>query len=191
MVNCYKIDCQNKDKCCHKCFSHAFYKEPKVKKRLGDNARQKTKKKDESWKDLEAQVARDISSIPKYYDAVRQIQSGAQWFATGDVADAIVHIEAKERQGNEIVSRGEKSFTIEKKWLDKAVQEAEVSSKPSFLPFRFKGDTNIHVVTQWKYIADLIRMVKSFMIENDKKEVIIKELHRQLDEIRNEQSTTN
>jgi hypothetical protein len=183
MTDCTKYDCGNRGKSCVKCFNESFYKPPKFPKQLGSNKRQKESKKEPSWKNLEAKVAKDISNIQNYYEAKRQIQSGAQWFATGDIADRLVHIECKERKGNELESQGTKSFTISKDWLDKAKEEAYNSGKPTFLPFRFKGDDEVYLVTQWKYIAEVISLAKSSVVENDKKDAIIKALNERITEL--------
>lgn len=183
MDECVKLDCSNKDKCCHKCYGYAFYKQPKQKKALGSNKRKTISSANESWRNLETQVAKDLSKIPKYYEAYRQYQSGAQWFAQGDVADPITFIECKEREGNISEAKGTKSFTIQKEWLDKSADEAKGSGKPVFLPFRFKSDDNIHVVTQWDGIYELVTTLKSAMIENEKKDVIIKDLLNQIERL--------
>ena len=180
MEDCIHIDCQNKSKCCHKCFGESFYKAPKKRKQLGSNARTKINNKHESWRNFETQVASDLSKIPDYYNAYRQFQSGAQWFAQGDVADPLVFIECKERTGNISEAKGTKSFTIQKEWLDKSNDEAQSSGKPVLLPFRFKDDEAIYVVTQWDPICELITTLKSSMIENDKKDIIIKELNERI-----------
>lgn len=179
MENCERYDCQNKERNCFKCFNYAFYKEPKRKQR-GLRAKKKTnvsQYSENSWENLEGEVANSLNKIPNYYEATRQLRSGALPFAPGDVSDPFALMECKERKGNELTARGEKSFTIQKEWLDKARQEATSERKEMFLPFRFKGDEEIYAVTQWKDIANLISLLKSMAIQNEKNELIVKELN--------------
>jgi len=183
-MNCDRYDCQNRDKSCIKCFNYTFYKPPK-KKQYGIRHKKKTNVSsyaENSWEGLEGDVAKSLNKIPDYYEASRQIRSGALPFAPGDVSDPFALMECKERKGNALTGRGEKSFTIHKEWLEKAKREAESEGKEMFLPFRFKGDEEIYAVTQWKHIANLLCMLKALAIENDRKDLVIKELKRQLKE---------
>jgi len=164
------------------CYNFEFYRQPKIKKQLGSNSRKKETEAsaDDSWKGLEARVAKDLSKIPEFYNSRRQLMSGALWFAPGDVDDNTVLIECKERMGNIQEAKGTKSFTIDKGWLDKAQEESKRVGRPLFLPFRFKEDDQIHVVTQWHCMVELITATKTAHMEVEKKDAIIKQLMYEL-----------
>ena len=84
----------------------------------------KTTQADDSWKDLEQQVANKLNNIPTIQEARRSRASGALWFEKGDIVDSILHPECKERKGNELKS-GEKSISIKREWLEKASEECK------------------------------------------------------------------
>ena len=185
MIDCDKFDCAFKDKNCLRCFDYNFYQPAKQKKGLNSNFRKKevALEAEDSWKGLESQVARDISQVPSHYDAHRQIMSGALWFKPGDIEDPVGFFECKERIGNISEARGTKSFTIEEEWLIKGEAEAHRVAKPFFLPFRFKGNPVIRVVTSWKYIVELMVSLKAYMMEVDKCHIMIKALKTQIEEL--------
>lgn len=184
-MGCDRFDCTNKDKSCLKCFDYTFYSPPKVKKGFQSSYRKKDVplEAEDSWKGLEAQVARDISKVPDYYNAHRQLMSGALWFKPGDIEDPVAFFECKERKGNIVESKGTKSFTIELGWIEKGEEEAKRVDKPFFLPFRFKGNPVIRVVTEWRYIAELMVTLKSTMAEVDKCHIMIRALKKQIKDL--------
>ena len=148
-MNCsYESSCLNYGKC-FRCSNQRLLKikgqkdQQKIAGLLNNN--KKSLQADDSWKDLEQQVADKLNNIPTIQEARRSRASGALWFEKGDIVDQILHPECKERKGNELKS-GEKSISIKKEWLEKAADECKFEDKTMCLPFRFKGDTNIYCI---------------------------------------------
>ena len=140
----------------------------------------KTAQANDSWKDLEQQVADKLNNIPTMQEARRSRASGALWFEKGDIVDTILHPECKERKGNELKS-GEKSISIKREWLEKAADECKFEDKTMCLPFRFKGDENIYCIFRNDDIAELITMMKTYMLDNELKDKEIERLKKELE----------
>ena len=143
----------------------SLYREKGKKKgnRNSDLFRQqnnKTALSDNSWEDLEQQVADTLNNVPDIQQARRSRASGALWFETGDIVDQILHPECKERGT-------EKSFSVKRQWLEKASKECQYGNKTMCLPFRFKGDDKIYCIFEQNDIAQLITTMKAFMHDND------------------------
>lgn len=178
-MNCnYESSCQNYGKC-YRCTNQSLLK---IKGQKGQrnaglfvSQDKKTAQADDSWKDLEQQVADKLNNIPTIQEARRSRASGALWFEKGDIVDAILHPECKERKGNELKS-GEKSISIKKEWLEKATEECMFEDKTMCLPFRFKGDENIYCIFKNDDIATLITTMKAYMIDNELKDKEIQRL---------------
>ena len=117
--------------------------------------------KDNSWEDLEEQVAKSLNRIPDIREARRSRASGALPFEKGDIVDTILHPECKERTA-------EKSFSVKREWLEKAKEECKYTDKTMCLPFRFKGDTNIYCIFDNNDIVSLVTTMKAYMADNDK-----------------------
>lgn len=144
----------------------------------------KTAMADDSWKDLEQQVANKLNNIPTIEQARRSRMSGALPFETGDVVDSILHPECKERKGSELKS-GEKSISIKKEWLEKAAEECRFKTQTMCLPFRFKGDSAIYCIFNNDDIADLITTMKAYILDNELKDNEINRLKKRLEELQN------
>ena len=95
--------CKNSDKC-YRCFNQKLLKLPEEKKfkRKKQTYDYSKANADDSWKDLEQQVADKLNYVPTIKEARRSRRSGALEFETGDVVDSILHTECKERKGNEL-----------------------------------------------------------------------------------------
>ena len=180
----YEKVCLNSDKC-YRCTDNRLLKIPNQKgqKKVADLIRRvdkKTANADNSWEDLEQQVADKLNNVPTIQEARRSRASGALWFEKGDIVDTILHPECKERKGNELKT-GEKSMSIKKEWLEKAAKECQDTNKTMCLPFRFKGDSNIYCIFKNDDIAELITTMKSYMIDNELKDQEIKRLRTLLE----------
>ena len=78
-------------------------------------------------------------------DAKRQANSGALWYAKGDIKTEHYLLECKER--GTVNARGEKTISIPKSWLLKQEQEAFQENRPYWaIPFRYKNDDAIYIV---------------------------------------------
>lgn len=166
----YEGRCLNSGKC-YRCYKQQLLKlggrkENKISGIIQQHDH-KTAMADDSWKDLEQQVADKLNNIPTIQDARRSRASGALWFEKGDVVDTILHPECKERSGNELKG-GDKSMSIKREWLEKAREECRFTQKTMCLPFRFKGDTNIYCIFNNDDIATLITTMKAYMLDNER-----------------------
>ncbi len=181
----YEAVCLNKDKC-YRCSDKSLLKMKgqKKSKHMTDMLRthnERTAMADDSWKDLEQQVADSLNRVPTIQEARRSRASGALWFEKGDIVDSILHPECKERSGRELKT-GEKSMSIKKEWLEKAAEECQYEGTTMCLPFRFKGDDTIYCIFRNEDIASLITTMKAYMQDNEFKERQIKYLMKQMEE---------
>jgi len=188
MCEYYDI-CKNNHSC-YRCFNHELLniKGKRHMTRITNITEPhdyKTSMRDDSWKDLEQQVADKLNNVPTIQDARRSRASGSLWFEKGDVVDAILHPECKERTGKELKT-GEKTMTIKKEWLEKASKECEQEGTTMCLPFRFKGDKNIYCIFNNNDIATLITTMKSYMLDNETKDTEIKQLKKLLENYKHE-----
>ena len=162
----YSSTCIMDEGKCMYCLNHSLFKEKKsvIKGKKNTDLFKKQDKniatKDDSWKDLEQQVADSINNVPDIKSARRSRASGALFFEKGDVVDNILHPECKERGT-------EKSFSVKRLWLEKAKDECKNTNKTMCLPFRFKGDDNIYCIFEQNDIATLITTMKAYMHDND------------------------
>lgn len=182
----YLLQCMNTDKC-FRCSNHRFLKlkssgKERQRKTAAflNNEDSKKANSEDSWEDLEQQVAQKLNNIPTINEARRSRASGALWFETGDIVDAILHPECKERKGNDLKS-GEKSMSIKKEWLEKAAEECRNDGRTMCLPFRFKGDNNIYCIFKNEDIAELITTMKAYMEDNERQRRIIDTLKDELE----------
>ena len=185
------MDCMHENRClnsakCYRCFGESLLKLPEDKQRLKHKKtvvhNHKTAQADNSWEDLEDQVALKLNQVPTMKEARRSRASGALWFEKGDIVDSLLHPECKERKGNELKT-GDKSMSIRRDWLEKAKEEIKHSDKKMCLPFRFKGDDSVYVIMDFEDVAELAQFAKAYMQDNDMKakEIeLLKEQNRQL-----------
>jgi hypothetical protein len=114
--------------------------------------------KEDSWKELEQYVADQLNAIPYTPEARRQLRSGGIWFLPGDVDDSVLIPECKERE--EYTSKGEKSFTIKKDWIEKVYEEARLADKFPSLVFRFKNDDKAYFIDDFEVLRDMVHLIK-------------------------------
>jgi hypothetical protein len=167
----FELRCVNSDKC-YRCFNESLLKLPEDKQKKRNNKttsfNSKKANSDDSWKDLEEQVAIKLNKVPTIKEARRTLCSGAL-FEKGDVLDDILLPECKERIGTELKG-GDKSISLKKDWLLKAKKEAQQSDKKMCLPFRFKAEEDIYVIMDFDDLADLITTMKAYKLDNEIKE---------------------
>ena len=181
MEDCkYEAQCLNNDKC-YRCYNSNLLKVKKISNRKvskpsrmssilpkNDN---KELTCDNSWETLEKDVTDSLNDVPTIDEARRARASGALWFEKGDIIDSILHPECKERTA-------EKSFSIKREWLEKALDECKYSGKFMCLPFRFKGDRQVYTVMRNEDIMELVTLMKSYIADNERMERILKEYGR-------------
>ena len=169
-MNCeFENRCQN-TRFCYRCFNESMLKLPEDKQRQKYKKKtihnQKTAQADNSWEDLEDQVALKLNQVPNIKEARRSRASGALPFEKGDIVDSLLHPECKERKGSELKT-GAKSMSIKKEWLEKAKEEVKHSDKRMCLPFRFKEDDAIYVIMDFEDLADLTQTAKAYIHEEE------------------------
>lgn len=182
----YEANCLNNTNC-YRCFNQnllklnikPWQKQKTSNKNLFQTHDTKAKNADNSWENLEEEVAESLNNVPTIQDARRSIRSGALWFETGDVVDEILHPECKERTGRQLKS-GDQSISIQRQWLEKAADECKNNNKFMCLPFRFKGDDKIYTIFDHNDIAELVTLMKSYIHDNELKTQQIKMLEEQL-----------
>lgn len=177
----YESSCLNSSKC-FRCYDKSLLKLKHEQRKSFANkvSTEKDRNAKDSWKNLEQDVANKINDIPTINEARRSRMSGGLWFEKGDVVDTILHPECKERTPIELKS-GEHSISIKKEWLEKAKDECKFSDKTMCLPFRFKTDENIYCIFDMNDIASLVTTMKSYMRDNELKDMEIKRLKEQLE----------
>ena len=167
----YSHDCKNYPDKCYRCVDGKLYKS-KTGRKVKITEKPHDMKKamsDDSWEDLEQNIADALNRIPTIREARRSRASGALWFEKGDVIDKILHPECKERAA-------EKSFSIKREWLEKATEECKFNDKVMCLPFRFKGDDQIYTVMRNEDIMELVTMMKAYIEDNERMEAELRML---------------
>jgi hypothetical protein len=149
-------ECKNND-LCYRCRSYSLFR-TKPKARVG---RVKNSKKEGMSFQRKVGRAYDIKTGKQ---SIQQPNSGALWFAPGDVITEEFLIECKERK---LTARGEKQFTITKEMLDKIDKEAG-SSRPGVLAFGFKGTDDIYLVADYNIWLDLVQQNNQLKSANEK-----------------------
>lgn len=182
----YESSCLNAPARCFRCSNASLLKlkgQKGLRKTAGliEDHSFKKANSDDSWEDLEQQVADKLNNVPTITEARRARASGALWFEKGDIVDDILHPECKERKGNELKS-GEKSISIKREWLEKAADECKFQDKTMCLPFRFKGDSNIYCIFKNDDIAALVTTMKAYMRDNELKDLEIQRLKKALED---------
>lgn len=171
----YEKVCLNASKC-FRCYGQKLLKLPYDKTKNAYKAStKKDLKKDDSWKNLEQDVANVLNKVPKITEARRSVRSGALPFEKGDVVDDILHPECKERTGR-FLKTGDQSISLQKSILEKAKDEIKGTDKTMCLPFRFKGDENIYCIIDMDDLAALVTTMKAYIRDNELKEMQLKEL---------------
>lgn len=168
-----KFDCKNYPDKCFRCNGEKLFssKSGKKKSLFIKRTDNEVAFSDDSWEDLEQQVADALNRVPSIREARRSRASGALWFEKGDVIDKILHPECKERAA-------EKSFSIKREWLEKAEQECRLNNKVMCLPFRFKGGEQIYTVMRNEDIMELVTMMKAYIQDNERLTVEVEELKK-------------
>ncbi|MFS1019874.1 hypothetical protein ACFC9N_11245 [Enterococcus casseliflavus] len=110
----------------------------------------------------------------KNNEAKRQVNSGAMWFAKGDIKLEHALMEVKER--GTVNGRGEKTISIPKDWLVKQESEALQEQKDFwYLPFAYKNDDRIYLVKPYEQEISMIQDLRKL---EEEKEVLLKEIER-------------
>lgn len=100
-------------------------------------------------------------------EAKRQPNSGAMWYAKGDILLDHALMEVKER--GTLNGKGEKTITIPKEWLDKQEKEAFEERRDFwYLAFAYKNSPDIYLIKPFDQEAELIKQVRELTAENER-----------------------
>lgn len=100
-------------------------------------------------------------------EAKRQINSGAMWFAKGDIRMEHALMEVKER--GTFNGRGEKTISIPKRWLTKQEEEAFQEGRPFwYLSFAYKDDDEVYLIKSFDQELEMIQDLRRITEENEK-----------------------
>lgn len=99
-------------------------------------------------------------------EAKRQPNSGAMWHAKGDISLEHALMEVKERGTKN--SRGRKTISIEKDWLDKQEKEAFLENKPFwYLAFAYKESEEVYIIKPYDQELEMIGELRRLQNENE------------------------
>lgn len=162
-----------KNHLCHLCDGERLYTPPKPFKPIRRGPR-----KPKEGMEFEKRVAKKYNKTIKQNNwqstARRRPNSGAFWSLPGDIVTKDALFEAKERGTKN--SKGEKTITVHKEWMEKVKRETyeQTSKHYWFLPFGFKNDDEIYVITSFDIQLQLISLLHD-------QEEIIQELQQKLE----------
>lgn len=106
-------------------------------------------------------------------EAKRQPNSGAMWYAKGDISLEHALVEVKER--GTVNSRGEKTISIPKLWLDKQAEEAFIEGKEFwYLAFAYKGSDDVYVIKPYDDEIEMVAYIRKLQQENE----LLKEINK-------------
>jgi hypothetical protein len=107
-------------------------------------------------------------------EAKRQPNSGAMWFAKGDITFDHALMEVKERGSKN--ARGEKSISIPKEWLTKQADEAFQERRDYwYLAFAYKNDDGVYLIKPYDHEIEMVKELRRLAQENE-------QLKKQLEE---------
>jgi hypothetical protein len=156
-LSCDKYStCRNNSKC-FRCRGTSLYKE---KKPSGFRKKNSEKEGMEFQRKVVKKYNKKMKPLGKV--AREQTNSGALYFAPGDIATEEFLLEAKERG---IKATGETQFTITKKILDKIEEEAGLS-KPGIVTFGFKNNAEIYSISKFDLLLELYQTIDTLRREN-------------------------
>ena len=100
-------------------------------------------------------------------EAKRQPNSGAMWYAKGDIMLDHALMEVKER--GTLNARGEKTISIPKEWLTKQADEAFQERRDFwYLAFAYKGDDEVYIIKPYDHEIELVKEIRSLKEENER-----------------------
>lgn len=97
--------------------------------------------------------------------AKRQPNSGAMWYAKGDITLSHALMEVKER--GTVNGRGEKTISIPKSWLTKQADEAFQERRHYwYLAFAYKNDEEIYIIKPYDHEIEMVQRIEELGKEN-------------------------
>ena len=149
-------DCVNLDIKCHLCTSQGFYYEmPKKKRKYRTKVKPSSSRKGSSFEKDNHEKNQDILETRSEMTP----SSGAGSIKGDEQISGIVSVMEELKQRDKTTSRGKKSFSIQKDWLEKLEKEAKDAHKDFFyLKFSYGEQENkVYVVTDEDMIMSMIK----------------------------------
>lgn len=123
-------------------------------------------------------VPKKMNKVKK--EAKRQPNSGAMWYAKGDVLLDHALVEIKER--GTLNARGEKTISIPKAWLLKQEDEAFQEQRHYwYLAFAYKNDSEIYLIKPYDQEIELVHELRKSHEENERLNQLVKDLKNRKD----------
>ena len=161
---------------CFRCENKSLYKEPKWMEQQKKKKASIKKKKEglDFEKEVQKKYNKYIKSQKTSYiknnkkiepqAAKQQIGSGSLWFAPSDIITENELIECKER--GTTTSKGNKTISIQKKWLDKVKYEAALANKKQwYLSFKYKDTDDIYIIKDFEDELAIIQLINNLQEE--------------------------
>lgn len=99
-------------------------------------------------------------------EARRQPNSGAMWYAKGDITLDHALMEVKER--GTVNGRGEKTISIPKEWLTKQEDEAFQERRDFwYLAFAYKNDDEVYLIKSYDHEIEMVKELRRLQAENE------------------------
>lgn len=168
--NCSLYDeCKNADKSCKMCFQMKLYAPIKMRKGLSPKSVRKHETKE--GMDFENLGTRKYNqAVHQARDAARrQVNSGAFKNLPGDMIseEELTASLAEFKERGSKTARGEKTISIQKKWLEQLKEEARYMNKDYFfLPFHYKGDDTEYVVMEYNVLLSYVQTIQMLLEQN-------------------------
>lgn len=165
-------DCINEDDKCHLCTVKGLhYKQPKVvKKGLNKSAPKITKR---MGSEFEYNNNKANNALLSGATSRQTPNSGAGQVKGDEEITGIINIMEELKEQNKMTSRGIKTFTIQKEWLEKLEHEAQEANKEFwYLKFIFgQNEKDVYCILH----SDMVMSMVYTMVEDRKKVLLSKQ----------------
>lgn len=156
-------DCLNLGEQCHLCSVKGLhYRPPKeVKRGLNKSAPKITKR---SGSAFEFKNNKANNNLLSGVTSRQTPNSGAGQVKGDEQISGIINVMEELKERNQVTSRGEKTFTIQKEWLEKLKKEAQAENKEFwYLKFIFSGtDKDVYCILD----SDMVMSMVYTMVED-------------------------
>lgn len=165
-------DCKNLDIKCHLCSVKGLhYKAPKdIKRSLNSNTAKITKRK---GSEFEFRNNKANNNLLNGTTSRQTPNSGAGHIKGDEEISGIINIMEELKEQNKITSKGEKTFSIHKEWLEKLKIEAQAANKEFwYLKFVFStNDQDVYAILDSEMVMSMVYT----MVEDRKKALLAKQ----------------
>lgn len=174
-------DCINKDVKCHLCSTKGlYYKPPKVvKKGLNKSAPKITKR---MGSEFEYNNTKANNALLSGTTSRQTPNSGAGQIKGDEEIVGIINIMEELKEQNKMTSKGVKTFTIQKEWLEKLEREAKEANKEFwYLKFIFgQNEKDVYCILSSDMVMSMVYTMvedrKALLLSKQEQEVCQKEI---------------